>query len=236
MTIIYTETYLTQDPLYNFEDNSAIFEVALSELRIICHIHRQENITYLRQNEVRSGDLIKIQGTFITTRSIDGSKTTTTFIKVHTIHLVSSKDVVNTCKKRKLAELNFKKPVISRSTLYQEVGLDFSQFYFLLSGQAYIIIENYNHNRPGDNNKIIQTKIPLLGEFLKQLYCFYNYYSLNGMNQLDVVNFVNTVTSFIKTLHQIVDSYQGDDLLPANMYLSKKIPLPSNIYHAYLNE
>lgn len=235
MTIIYTETHLTQDPLYNYEDNSAIFEVALSELNIICHIHRLENITYLRQNEVRSGDLIKIQGTFVTTRSNDGSKIATTFIKVHTIHLVSSKDVVNTCKKRKLAELDFKKPAI-RSTLYQEVGLDFSQFYFLLSGQAYSIIENYNHNRPGDNNIIIQTKIPLLGGFLKQLYCFYNDYSVNGMNQLHVVNFVNTVTSFIKTLNQIVDSYQGDDLLPANMYLSKKIPLPSDIYHAYLNE
>lgn len=65
MTVIYTETHLTSDPV--FEQDSAIFSIALSTISVQCHIHRDENITYIRNNQIRTGDVIRLYGVFMTT-------------------------------------------------------------------------------------------------------------------------------------------------------------------------
>ncbi|GAA5796799.1 hypothetical protein HPULCUR_002174 [Helicostylum pulchrum] len=229
MTIVYVETHLTQDPVYDYQDNSATFIVALSELSVTCHIHRQENLSYIHQNELRSGDIVKIQGVFVTTKTVN---TIHTFIKVHTIRIVSNEiQGGGSSKKRKLDEICCKSP--NSLQQYKEVVLNFSEYYFLLSGQAYSILDNYN-SRQLLNPKSIQAKADLLSDMLKQLYEIYKNFSGDGINQLHVVNFVNTATSFIKTLKQINNSYDG--LLPENIRLSPKIPLPSFIYHAFINE
>ncbi|KAI8052729.1 hypothetical protein BDF21DRAFT_468450 [Thamnidium elegans] len=227
MTIVYTETHLTQDPVYDYEDNSATFTVALSELNVTCHIHRQENMAYIHQNELQSGDTVKIHGAFVTTKTTDA---TNTFIKVHTIRIVSNKIQGN--KKRKLDEIGCTSPNLLQQ--YKEVVLDFSEYYFLLSGQAYSILDQYHKNQPV-SQKSVQAKAALLTDMLKQLYHIYLDFSAVGVNQLHVVNFVNTATSFMKTLRQIKNSHEGE-LLPQNIRLCRKTPLPSFIYHAFINE
>ncbi|GAA5812747.1 hypothetical protein MFLAVUS_006205 [Mucor flavus] len=228
MTIVYIETHLTQDPVYNFQDKSATFTIALSELSITCHIHRQENLSYIHQNELRSGDIVKIQGVFVTNKTVN---TVDTFIKIHTIRIVSHEIQGGGSKKRKVDEICCKSPNLLQQ--YKEVTLDFSEYYFLLSGQAYSILDNYSVRQLTNQNPI-QAKADLLSDMLRQLYEIYKKFSDDGINQLHVVNFVNTATSFIKTLKQINSSYDG--LLPENIMLGPKVPLPSFIYHAFINE
>jgi hypothetical protein len=60
MTVIHTETHLTSDPVYS--EDSAYFNVALSNISVECHIHREECLNYLRENKIRTGDLVKIGG------------------------------------------------------------------------------------------------------------------------------------------------------------------------------
>lgn len=60
MTVIHTETHLTSDPVYS--DDSAYFYMALSHISVECHVHREGSINYLRENKVRTGDLVEING------------------------------------------------------------------------------------------------------------------------------------------------------------------------------
>ncbi|KAI7896776.1 uncharacterized protein EV154DRAFT_584945 [Mucor mucedo] len=247
MTVIHTETYLTQDPVYNYNDNSAIFTVALSAVSIPCHIHRQENLNYLLENEVRSGDLVYLRGVFVT-----GGANDATFIKVQSIML---RTPLKIGKKRKMEDIKDEnmsmeslspptstpKPVapsVSKHEDYLPVDLSFSDYYFMVSGQAYCLLDSCNsyqqvHGTSCKRN--IQEKGHLLADTLRQLHRVYNDLMVNGMNRLQVFNFVNTITIFIKTLKEIKEAFP-DDILPAKVTINSKVPLPTLIYNAHFNE
>lgn len=235
MTVIHTETYLTQDPVYNFNDNSAMFTVALSTVSIPCHIHRQENLNYLLENEVRSGDLVYLRGVFVT-----GGVNDVTFIKVQSIMLRSP---VKTGKKRKIEEIkeeimSSSESTVSKHDAYLSVDLSFSDYYFMVSGQAYCLLDSCNAYQQvhGDSTKRnIQEKGFFLADTLKQLHTVYNDLMIHGMNKLQVINFVNTATLFIKTLQEIKQLFP-DEILPVNVSIGSKVPLPTLIYNAYFNE
>lgn len=170
MTVLYTETHLTSSPIYA-EDGSASFSVALSSLTLQCHIHREDNIIYLRENQVIQGDLVYISGVFVTNMN------ETHFIKVHSIKLAKKDSKL--CKKRKLEELQQlghschssvsddnqsstrRTSLMSITTsssvdkdgseykalmtkgIYQEMDISFSQLFFILYGQATFLTEQY---------------------------------------------------------------------------------------------
>ncbi|CAO3622344.1 unnamed protein product [Mucor hiemalis] len=95
MTVLYTETHLTTNPTY-IEDNAAFFSIALSSLTLQCHIHRQENIAYLRNNQILQGDLVRLSGVFVT--NINEPH----FIKVQSLMLAPKATVG---KKRRLGDM-----------------------------------------------------------------------------------------------------------------------------------
>ncbi|KAI9478691.1 MAG: hypothetical protein EXX96DRAFT_571863 [Benjaminiella poitrasii] len=64
MTVIYTETHLTSDPI--FLKDTAIFNIALSSITVQCQVHREENLIYIKKNQLRTGDLIRLHGVFLT--------------------------------------------------------------------------------------------------------------------------------------------------------------------------
>jgi hypothetical protein len=172
MTVLYTETHLTTSPIYH-EGNSASFSIALSSLTLQCHIHREENIIYLRENEVIQGDLVQLSGVFVTNLNEPH------FIKVHSI-MLSPKDKLS--KKRKLEELqqtgrsscssdsednrsttrraslmsltsssfaventdhHHSKQALATRGIYQEMNISFSHLFFILYGQATFLTEQY---------------------------------------------------------------------------------------------
>jgi hypothetical protein len=253
MTVIHTETHLTQDPIYNHQDKSAIFTVALSTFNIPCHIHRQENLLYLQENEVRSGDLVYLHGVFVTGTPTDDA----TYIKVQSILLRTH---ITAGKKRKLDDTNEtmsnylqssdsstssislvslspKKTMLASQGQYVEVDVSFSDYYFMVSGQAYCLLDSCNSYQQinGRIHKNIQEKGFFLADTLKQLHMVYNDLIVNGMNRLQVMNFVNTATIFIKTINEIKDVFP-DEILPSGVTISPKVPLPSLIYNAYIND
>lgn len=250
MTVIHTETHLMQDPIYNYQDNSAIFTVALSNFSIPCHIHRLENLNYLLDKDVRSGDPVYLQGVFVTgTIGIDA-----TYIKVQSI-MLRTEPKGN--KKRKIQEIRDYVPTRGTSTRssmslvpvspptklaqqqghYLPVDLSFSDYYFMVSGQAYCLLDSCNSYQQihGRSQKNIQEKGYFLADTLKQLHMVYNDLLVNGMNRLQVVNFVNTATMFIETINEIKEAFP-DEVLPVKVTISPKVPLPTLIYNAYLNE
>jgi hypothetical protein len=94
MTVIYTETHLTSDPV--FQQDTAFFTVALSAISVQCHIHREENIRYIRNNQIRTGDLVRLHGVFMT------SHTDVYYIKISSLALMTN---LKLSKKRKIDDV-----------------------------------------------------------------------------------------------------------------------------------
>jgi hypothetical protein len=228
MTVIYAETHLTSDPI--FQQDTAIFSIALSTISVQCHIHRDENINYIRNNQIRTGDLIRLHGIFMTTQ------TDVHYIKISSLSLMtslklgkkrkidvmkgdpiqlwddqsSSDSTYSTSRNKSVSPQNksrTERPSLTdiEGGLYIEAEGCFSNYFFMLLGKVQFVCQQV-HNFQYQHQK------ELIGEINRQLVkC-----------QSDNINLLNGILQQIYTMYTELTQHELNKLGVLNFVITVK--------------
>ncbi|CAO3696734.1 hypothetical protein CU097_008233 [Rhizopus azygosporus] len=263
MTVIHTETHLTSDPVYC--EDSAYFNVALSNISVECHIHREECINYLRENKVRIGDLVKIGGVFITETKPEQAH----YLNVNSICLASSDGSNNkrrkvlhddgvslnasnnkcvSCVFRRLDEhidqrvrstlLLASNSTLRRSSngIYTEFTGSFSEYFFMIYGEAsYVTFMISQHLIP--NDAIAEEFHKQRTEMFDNVTRAYTIFTEMSYHGINEAGLNNFVSSVASLVEKIYRLKQFYSVhVPVGLVIDTTVPLPSTIYHNYIKE
>lgn len=265
MTVLYTETHLTTNPTY-IEDNAAFFSIALSSLTLQCHIHREENIAYLRNNQVLQGDLVRLSGVFVTNQNEPH------FIKVQSIMLVPKATVG---KKRRLedmihlgglsitdgsdssegedassrrtslmstlsAETDVQLRPLGKNGIYQEVDLTFNQLFFMLYGQATFLTEQYAsyYRSITKETPAILTRDQTIREKTELLLTIFRQVYETSQDLSMQINVINFVSNVRTFVEKLNDlkNLMPEGLLPHGITIGQSVPLPRQVYQNFMRQ
>ncbi|CEG82251.1 hypothetical protein RMATCC62417_16354 [Rhizopus microsporus] len=263
MTVIHTETHLTSDPVYS--EDSAYFNVALSNISVECYIHREEVINYLRENKIRTGDLVEIGGVFITETKPDQAH----YLNVNSICLASSdrsnnkrrktlhddgvsssvfNDKCVSCIFRKLNEhidqrvrstfLLASNSALRRTSndIYTEFTGSFSEYFFMIYGEAsYVTFMISQHLIP--NDAIAEEFHKQRTEMFDNITRAYTIFTEMSHQGISEAGLSNFVSSVATLIEKIYRLKQFYNVhVPVGLVIDTTVPLPSTIYHNYIKE
>lgn len=253
MTLFITETHLTSDP--RLDNGILVFDIAFSLMSVQCQSHRQDNIEYVVQHQIRTGDKVMLQGVFVTIGS-------NVYINVHFIELMN----VQTGKKRKLQQMqevldidamlltpssppskNAKPFKASYYNIIEKAGYNFieitgcfKEYFFMLYGKAYYVCDMCTGVLKSEEErvKIRADMSELLYKQLSKIVTLHEKISkaVNPQSEViksDILDFIIAVKGIITDIY---DKFiKSNCPLPEYLEIDSSIPLPSNIYNYYIN-
>ncbi|CAO3699711.1 unnamed protein product [Rhizopus stolonifer] len=237
MTVIYTETHLTSDPVYG--EDKASFTIALSNISIECHTHRDENLNYIRANKIRTGDLVSVDGVFMTETKTSGIY----YIKVFTLALLSgeskkkrrrpggsSREILTMIENRLQQRLRVPIPVNNLTSvrhntgLYQEFTGGFSDYFFMLYGKIGFVTTGPEKREERERMLNIMSRI----------YSIFGDMSSQGLDDFKLNSFVNSVTELVQRINGTKQAL--DVQVPPGLVIDLSVPLPTVIYNNFVKD
>ncbi|KAG1142718.1 hypothetical protein G6F37_007401 [Rhizopus arrhizus] len=228
-------------------------------------MHRDENLNYLRENKIRTGDLVRIDGVFMAE-----SKTAASYyIKVYSLCLLSG-SLNGYIKKRKASDIDSgmsklcdrcasgffskieerlqrklrdAKPYASdeisvkqNTGLYTEFLGSFSEYFFMLYGKLSFVATTVTQQL-AHSPVAIETNDAEKEKMLNIMTKIYNIFGDLTDHGLNDLNLNSFVNAITELTQNINQLKQMSNIqVPMGLAIDNSVPLPSTIYHNFIKD
>ncbi|KAI9263035.1 hypothetical protein BY458DRAFT_458544 [Sporodiniella umbellata] len=199
-------------------------------------MHRDENLIYIKENKIRIGDLVGVDGVFMA----EAKPGSIYYIKVFSLRLLqasnkkkrtrieeTSRDILTQIENRLQQKLRISlvpkaNKLRPNAGFYQEFIGSFSEYFFMLYGKVALVTMSPEKMAERERMLTVMSKI----------YDLFGDMTTLGLNDYKLSEFVNTVTELTYKISAIRDTVQ----VPPGLVLDHLVPLPTVVYANFIKE